>query len=145
MPYCPKCGAQVEENMVFCPKCGASLKAEQPRTVEEQAKQFGERTRKEGGEFGQRMKGEKEEKTEKREKQEKGEKGEKHEKREYSFIGPLIGGLILIFTGLTFYLQITGNIKGEILWAFFFVIIGVIIIVGALLAMRRYPKPRGTI
>ncbi len=142
MPYCPKCGTQVEENMAFCPKCGASLTAEPPRTAEEQAKQFGEKMRKEGEEFGQRMKGEKEEKTEKKEKQEKGEKGEKHEKREYSFIGPLIGGLILIFIGLGFYLQITGYIRMEILWAFFFVVIGVIVIIGALLAMRRYPKPR---
>jgi len=26
--YCPKCGNQVEENMIFCPRCGASLKVE---------------------------------------------------------------------------------------------------------------------
>ncbi|NIQ05283.1 MAG: zinc ribbon domain-containing protein, partial [Candidatus Korarchaeota archaeon] len=30
MPYCPKCGAEVSEDMAFCPGCGASLKAEKP-------------------------------------------------------------------------------------------------------------------
>ena len=25
MPYCPKCGRQVEENVLYCPNCGASL------------------------------------------------------------------------------------------------------------------------
>jgi len=30
MVYCPKCGTEVEENMIFCPRCGAALKAEAP-------------------------------------------------------------------------------------------------------------------
>jgi len=40
----------------------------------------------------------------KTEKREKSEKAEKHEKREYGYIGPLIGGLILIAVGLMAYL-----------------------------------------
>lgn len=106
--------------MAFCPRCGASLKAPPE----------GYRT-------------EKEEKREKEEKEEreKREKTEKYEKREVGFIGPLIGGLILIFIGLIFYLELTGFVRREILWAFFFVIIGIIIIIGALNAMRRHPRP----
>ena len=26
MPYCPKCGNNVDETMAFCPKCGTALK-----------------------------------------------------------------------------------------------------------------------
>ncbi|MEM2111431.1 MAG: zinc ribbon domain-containing protein [Candidatus Bathyarchaeia archaeon] len=123
MPYCPKCGSQVEEEMTFCPKCGAALKAEQPRYVAE------------------RIKGEKEEKYEKKEKKEKTEKTEKHEKREYAFIGPLIGGLILIIIGLMSYLHVTGYVRKEIVGAFFLVILGVLVIIGAIFAARRTPKP----
>lgn len=118
MSYCPKCGAKVEEEMTFCPKCGAPLKTEQPQEWRRRA-----------------------EKGEKAEKREKGEKAEKHEKREFGFIGPLIGGLILIFLGLTFYLQLLGYRVWEIAWAFFLVTIGIIIIIGTIYATRRYPRP----
>jgi len=118
MSYCPKCGAKVEEEMTFCPKCGAPLKAERPQEWRRRA-----------------------EKGEKAEKHEKGEKAEKYEKREFGFIGPLIGGLILIFLGLTFYLQLLGYRVWEIAWAFFFIIIGIIIIIGTIYATRRHPRP----
>lgn len=127
MPYCRKCGAKVEEEMAFCSKCGASLKVEQPREIVEQ-----------------RIRYEKEEKAEKREKAEKGEKAEKHEKGEFAFIGPLIGGLILIFLGLMFYLHLTGFLLREIAWAVFFIAIGIVIIAAAIYAAtqasKRHPK-----
>jgi uncharacterized membrane protein YvbJ len=126
MAFCPKCGSKIEEEMSFCPKCGASLKegqVAQPRTATHR----------------------RDEKAEKHEKDEKGEKVEKHEKREYSFIAPLIGGLILIFLGMTSYLEITNFARREMLWAFFFVMVGVVVIVaaifGAMMAGRRHPKP----
>lgn len=127
MSYCPKCGSKIEEEMTFCPKCGATLKAEaaaaSPRTVTYRRN----------------------EKAEKDEKDERDEKGEKHEKRGYSFMGPLIGGLVLIFIGLTSYLRVTGIINPDLVWPFFFVLIGVIIILGAavgvVMAGRRHPKP----
>ena len=129
MAYCPKCGNKIEEEMSFCPKCGASLKegqVPQPRTTTYR-------------------RDEKAEKHEKQEKGERNEKAEKHEKREYSFIGPLIGGLILIFLGMTSYLEITGFARREMLWAFFFVMVGVVVIVaaifGAMMAGRRHPRP----
>ncbi len=117
--------------MIFCPNCGASLKAEQTAAPTRPEPPI-------------RYTREKEEKYEKREKREKGEKGEKREKGEFGFIGPLIGGLVLIFLGLAFYLERTGAINAGYLWAFFLVIIGVIIILGAVygsvMTSRRYPR-----
>lgn len=125
MFYCPKCGTEVSEEMAFCPKCGAPLKAEKPSI---EAPPTGYRP-------------EKAEKAEKHEKQEKGEKTEKHEKREFGFIGSLIGGLILIFFGLMSYLQVTGFLGKEVVGALFLILIGIIIIIGAIYAARRHPRP----
>ncbi len=121
MSYCPKCGNKTEEEMSFCPKCGAALKVEQaPARV-----------------MRQRV-------DEKREKTEKNEKTEKHEKRGYSFLGPLIGGLILIMIGLSSYLEITGALESKTVWAFFLMGVGIVVIIGAvygvLMASRRHPS-----
>lgn len=127
MAKCPKCGNEISEEMAFCPKCGTSLKVAQPTTEARTTVTY-----------------RRDEKSEKREKDEKEEKGEKHEKREYSFIGPLIGGLILVCIGLVGYLQVTQGFDPRTVWAIFFVIIGVIIIggavYGAMLAGRRHPR-----
>lgn len=127
MSYCPKCGSPVTEEMSFCPKCGAPVKIE--KTV--QAAPAETRTR-------EYRRGEKSEKGEKHEK----EKGEKHG---FGFLAPLIGGLILIFIGLTSYLEITGIYDRRVIWAFFFLLVGVIIIVaaiyGAFVLTKRHPKP----
>jgi len=126
MSSCPKCGTKISEEMAFCPKCGAALKVEQA-PAEARAKPY-----------------RRDEKAEKTEKREKAEKTEKREKREYGFLGPLIGGLILIFVGLAFYLRVVLDIKTELVWAFFFVIIGIVIIAvavyGAMMAGRRHPR-----
>ncbi len=129
MSFCPKCGSKIDENMMFCSKCGAALKPTQatteraPRTVV--------------------YRNEKNEKNEKSEKQEKGEKTEKHEKRVHGFMGPLIGGLILILIGLTTYLELVNMVERRMLGALFFVIVGVAIIIGvaygATLARKRHP------
>jgi uncharacterized membrane protein YvbJ len=146
MAFCPKCGAKAEEEMAFCPKCGAPLKAVG-------SQDSGERMREQGREFRDRMRDERrrlreqrrrDEKAEKDEKGEKHEQPEKYEKREFSFIGPLIGGLILLFLGFMFYAQLTGYLKPEIVWASMFITLGVIIIAaviyGATVATRRHPK-----
>lgn len=127
MPYCPKCGVQVEEEAAFCPKCGAALKAEAPARYRAE-------------------KAEKHEKREKEEKAEKREKEEKHEKEEVGVIGPVVGGLILIFLGLMSYLQISGYLpwRGEIIGALFLIVIGVLIIFVGFYAVRarsRRPRP----
>ncbi|MFQ5836978.1 MAG: zinc-ribbon domain-containing protein [Candidatus Bathyarchaeia archaeon] len=122
MPYCPKCGAEVSEEMNFCSKCGSTL-----------------------GPLPPRMRREKEEKTEKHEKREKSEKTEKYEKREYGYIGPLIGGLILIVVGLMAYLAAIRPMYfhnwGPILLIAVGIIILVITIYAAMTAAQRSPKP----
>ena len=131
MSYCPKCGNKIDEMMAFCPRCGASLKAD-PSNQPTPAQQY--------------RRDEKSEKNEKQEKQERPEKGEKQEKGEQGFIGYLIGGLILITLGLFSVLQISDYFKdpGQS-WAIMLLIIGVIIIVGAIYvamgARKRSPQP----
>jgi uncharacterized membrane protein YvbJ len=146
MPYCPKCGHEVGEEMDFCPKCGAALKGEQPRDIGTWGKEFGERMAQKGREFGERMSERARLRAERRaERYEKYEKTEVHEKHEFTFIGPLIGGLILIFLGLMLYLQVTGSLNVVIVGALFFVVIGVIIIAAGIFATtmtrRRHPAP----
>jgi uncharacterized membrane protein YvbJ len=87
MPYCPKCGNLVDENMTFCPRCGAPLKGQAAATQPHPVPPY-----------------RRDEKSEKNEKDQRGEKGEKNEKGEQGFIGFLIGGLVLIIIGVSFYL-----------------------------------------
>jgi len=137
MPECKKCGAKVKEDMSFCPNCGAALKEAAAPTAPQPAASA-------PAPPPTHVKYEKEEKHEKHEKH---EKEEKHEKGEYAFLGPLIGGIILIIIGLMSYLQITGlinEVTRGILWAFFIIVVGLLLIIGALYAMttarRRYPR-----
>ena len=130
MSYCPKCGSKIEEEMSFCPKCGAPLNVEKVARATPEARPT----------YGRTV----DEKTEeKSEKHEKHEKGEKYEKREYGFIGPLIGGVILLFIGAALYLSAI-HYNVALLWALFFVLIGVLIIVGSIygiiMAGRRHPR-----
>ena len=127
MVYCSKCGAQVDETMTFCPRCGAPLKDLKPVPIMEQRREQWERRR--------------DEKTEKQEKQEKHEKGEKQEKDEFRFIGPFIGGLILIFIGVVSYLQSIGYRVWEFAGAVFTIAIGFIIVIAALAMMARKRNP----
>ncbi len=133
MSYCPKCGNKVDENMAFCPRCGNSLKgvpSDQPAPAQPY-----------------RRRDEKSEKNEKQEKNQRQEKGEKNEKGEQGFVGYLIGGLILITFGLFSVLQISNyfTVNSGQSWAVMFLIIGVIIILGAvyvvLVARKRSPQP----
>lgn len=134
MLYCPKCGSKVDEEMTFCPKCGAPLKVEKVTTVAPETRPTTYRRDEKT-----------EEKSEKHEKREKQEKHEKHEKREYGFIGPLIGGVILLFIGLAIYLPTAmPSYNVNVVWALFFVLIGLLVIVGGvygvIMAGRRHPK-----
>jgi len=117
--------------MTFCPKCGAPLKVKQPPA---------EALPQEPYRVERPEKHEKEEK----ERHEKMEKEERYERRELEYMGSLIGGLVLMFFGLMFYLTLTSSLRWETAWAFFFVIIGIVIIVGAVYAAmkaaRRHPQ-----
>lgn len=127
MPYCPKCGVEVDEETAFCSQCGVSLKPS-PLPL-------------------QREKGEKEEKREKREKEEKAEKGEKYEKREIGYAGPLVGGIVLIFLGVMFFLAAIGRIRVLDWGPVLLIVVGAIIVVfglyAALVAAKRSPRPPG--
>jgi hypothetical protein len=128
MQYCPKCGNQVDEEMTFCPKCGAPLKVENATAATPETRPAPYR---------------RDEKTEeKSEKHEKREKHEKHEKREYGFMGPLIGGVILLFIGASLYVR--DNLSARMVWALFFVLVGLLVIIGGaygvIMAGRRHPR-----
>ena len=69
----------------------------------------------------------------------------KHEKNEKGrggdITGPLTGGLILIWLGVTFFLQQNGYIASDNWWAYFLTGIGAILIIqGAM----RFAKSRNT-
>lgn len=125
MPYCPKCGVEVSEEMDFCTQCGARLKSSPVRVRREKA--------------------EKEEKREKQEKGEKVEKAEKYEKREFGYVGPLVGGVILIFVGVMSYLVAIGRIHVRDWGPVFLIVVGIIILVfgfyAAFVAAKRSPRP----
>ncbi len=79
---------------------------------------------------------------EKNEKNEKDEKNEKNEKgRGGDLTGPITGGLILIWLGVTFYLQENDYIAPGNWWAYFLMGIGAILIFqgGLRYAMSRKP------
>jgi len=126
LSYCPKCGNKIDEETPFCPKCGAALKGAQGQSPTQTGPMTYRRH------------------DEKAEKYEKGEKVEKREKHEHPFIGPLIVGLVVLFTGLLLFLQASGILNGADVEASVFVIIGVIIIIGAIygaiIVGRRNPK-----
>lgn len=117
MPYCAKCGADIPEDAKFCPVCGAPVGPPE------------------------RVPSEKYEKREKREKREKEEK-EKHEKGAGDATGALIGGLILIFLGVIFFLASAYRIRWENWWPLIIIAVGVIVLVMALTAVARSPRPR---
>jgi cation transport ATPase len=137
MSYCPKCGNKIDETMVFCPHCGAALKGT-PTGQPAPSQPYPRRNEK----------SEKNEKQEKQGNRDHPEKGEKQEKGEQGFIGYLIGGLILITFGLFSVLQLSGYFStadsGQS-WAIMLLIIGVIIIIGAIYiamtARKRSPQP----
>jgi hypothetical protein len=133
MSFCPKCGNKVDGTMIFCPHCGAPLKGT-PMGQPGPSQPFHRRD-------------EKSEKNEKQEKNNRGnaEKTEKPVKGEQGFIGYLIGGLILITFGLFSVLQLSGYFQNQgQSWAIMLLIIGIIIIVGAvyvaLVARKRSPR-----
>jgi len=119
--------------MAFCPRCGGSLKGV-PLDQSTPSQSY-------------RRRNEKSEKNEKQEKSNQPEKGEKQEKGERGFIGYLIGGLILIIVGLFSVLQLSGyfTINSQQNWAIMLLIIGIIIIIGAIYmalgARKRSPQP----
>lgn len=117
--FCYKCGAELPPGAMFCARCGSPVEAPAPTAGAVSPPIYSHR---------REHRNEKSEKQEKHEKEEKGEKG-----RGGNIIGPVIGGLILVWLGVTFYLQQVGTIPSENWWAYFVAGIGVVIIVQGLL------------
>ena len=112
--FCHRCGAQLPDGATFCPKCGSAV--------------AGSTLFQAGGPTRAEMR----------------EKGEKHEKREKNEkggpqgrLGALVGGLILIWLGTTFFLEQNGNLAPASWWAYFLSGVGAILILqGAVLYSR---------
>lgn len=107
MPFCSKCGAEVPDDSAFCPKCGNQMAA---------TPAAGERA------YTRR---------ERSEKREKGEKEEKHEKGEKSTDKTqiVVGGLFLIWLGISLYLVQTHYTNWDRWWPYFVIGIGLVLIV----------------
>jgi uncharacterized membrane protein YvbJ len=119
MPYCPKCGNNVDETMAFCPNCGTALKGTTPSQAAPES-----------------------EEQEKQEKHENPADVEIQDKNQYGFVRYLIGGLILIIVGVFAILDLTSHISasGQDV-ALLLIIIGIIIIIGAIYVtapVRKY-------
>ncbi len=117
MPFCPKCGKENPEEAVFCSQCGQNLKATD--------KVVYRATRSE--------KNEKNEKDEGREKREKNEKNE----GPGAMWGAVMGGLILLWLGVTFLLQQYNYLSSSNWWMWFVGGLGVILVLrGAMLYIQ---------
>jgi uncharacterized Zn finger protein (UPF0148 family) len=133
MPNCPKCGTEVEEGMAFCPKCGASLERGERVDWRQEMRQRRREWREQRRQW-----------REQRRVARHAEKSEKTEKHEYPFIGPIIGGVILVFLGALLYYAETTNLSTELVGAYFFIVVGIIVLMlaayAAILAARRHPR-----
>jgi hypothetical protein len=120
MPYCPKCGNKVDENVTICQNCGAPLSGGTPNQPSTSPPA-------------------KPENAETQEKHEGAKKSEKHEKSDNSFIGFLVGGLILITVGVFALIDLTSPnfLSPTQDLAAMLLIIGVIIIIAAIYIATR--------
>jgi hypothetical protein len=110
MPFCPKCGKENPEEAVFCLNCGQNLK--------------------ETNNVAYRR-----ERSEKSEKDTRGEKSEKNEKNE----GPgaiwsaVMGGLILLWLGVSYLLRQNNYISRGNWWSVFTVGVGLLLVARGIL------------
>ena len=117
MPYCPRCGAEVDENDDYCLNCQNNLKKQSTSTPI-------------------RRRREKNEKREKQEKSEKeSEKREKEEKNERE--GGIIGGLIILWLGTSFLLANSNYIRWNNWWPLFMTGLGLILLLNGLILYLR--------
>ncbi len=117
--FCSKCGAQLAAGSAFCPRCGAPVA---PVSAHPTAQTAGAERREKG------------EKHEKREKNEKNEKGGRS-----SMLGALVIGSILIWLGITYYLEQNHYLPSDIWGEYFLAGVGVVLILdGLVLYSRRH-------
>jgi hypothetical protein len=107
--FCSKCGSPAVPGAAFCNRCGAPLGLGAQAAPAPASRRY-----------------------EKEEKHEKHEKGEKREKGEGGMGGALVGGSVLIWLGITFYLMTIGYLGSQVWWAYFVLGIGIILLVDGL-------------
>jgi uncharacterized Zn finger protein (UPF0148 family) len=129
--YCHKCGSALPAGSSYCPGCGTPVTTASVAAVAQQSPAPEPYSRK----------AYRHEKYEKEEKHEKNEKGEKGSGRPGSIIGPVVGGLIVIWLGVTFYLQEIGSIPSANWWAYFILGIGFILVLQGLLVYSQSRRP----
>jgi uncharacterized membrane protein YvbJ len=120
MSYCPKCGNKADDSMTFCPKCGASLKMETRATPTYPPQTY--------------------RRNEKNEKNQQNEKREKQEKGEYSFIGWLIGGIVVIAIGMFAFAHAFGYITSPVQNAMILLVVGIVLVIVAIWMSMRARK-----
>jgi hypothetical protein len=144
--FCSRCGAALQPGMMYCPRCGTAVSPSTappsgapptttppptsgppPTDWREQRRQW--RAQRRAQQYEKYEKGEKH-----TEKAEKGTRGG-------GIIGPIMGGSILIWLGVTFYLEQTNYLPASDWWAYFLAGIGVIIIIQGLLSYALYRGP----
>lgn len=72
------------------------------------------------------------------------EKGEKHEKREkgekstyHGMLGAIVAGLILIWLGITFFMEQNGYLPSDIWWAYFISGVGIVLVLDGVVIYSR--------
>jgi len=123
--YCTKCGTKNKEDAKYCSKCGANLEVSPEKRLEKRAEEWGE-------EFGRRA-------------EEWGEQFGKRAEEECFGLphgGAIFGlfiGVIIILAGTIFLLREMGLIIESfiLLWPFFVMIFGTLIVAGAIYALTR--------
>ena len=129
--FCHNCGAPLAPGSSFCSRCGTQVfgatPPSPPATPAPPSYPYG------------RQRHEKQEKHEKNEKNEKNEKG--GGRGSGGLVGPIVGGLILVWLGVTFYLEQNGTISSSNWWAYFIVGIGAILILQGVLLFGMQRRP----
>jgi len=139
--FCHNCGSELPLGATFCPKCGTLVYVSPPSSTGAPPPSSSAPSPSQPPTYYDRREYRRERRRqEKNEKHEKHEKGEKGEKGGGGIIGPLIGGGILIWLGISFYLQQIGYFTSN-WWAVFIVGIGLILIVQGLLLYARNKRP----
>lgn len=122
MLFCPKCGKEVADDAKFCPYCREPLKTSNIFYRREEDRD---------------EKNEKDERDEKNEKDDRDEKSEKNEKQEDRMSSSIMGGLVLLWLGVSFLLREYGFIRYASWWSYFLVGLGLILFLRGVLMYSK--------
>lgn len=120
MLYCPKCGKEVENEEVICATCGTSLKEPSVNYRSYNNEHWEERV----DAWANRI------------------EINVNTWREESFLGSLMGGLIILWLGVTFLLREYGYLAGS-WWGWFLSGVGIILLGRGIYSISRNHRGRG--